>query len=103
MCTKGKALKSNQIKSNQIITLFRILRIPPFVNNKGKDVNSDWLSDQWGEQSVLGHAQFHKGRMKGDDPEMDTAQTSKRLDGRLALLEKLRKIFTDSIPHKTTL
>ena len=26
--------------------LFGILRIPPFVNHKGKDVNSDWLADQ---------------------------------------------------------
>ena len=48
--------------------LFGILRIPPFVNHKGNDVNSDWLADQWDERSVLGHAQFHKGRMKGDDP-----------------------------------
>ena len=34
--------------------LFRILQIPPFVNHKGKDVNSDWLADQWDEQSVWG-------------------------------------------------
>ena len=39
--------------------------------------------------------------MKGDDPAIDTAQTPKCLDGRLALLEKLRKTFTDSIPNKT--
>ena len=38
--------------------------------------------------------------MKGDDPEIDTAQTPKRLKGRLALLEKIRKTFTDSIPNK---
>ena len=37
-------------------SLFGILRIPPFVNHKGKDVNSDWLADQWDERSVLGHA-----------------------------------------------
>ena len=36
--------------------------------HKGKVVNSDWLADQSDERSVLGHAQFHKGRMKGDDP-----------------------------------
>ena len=29
--------------------LFGILRIPPFVNDKGKEVNSDWLADQWDE------------------------------------------------------
>ena len=48
----------------------------------------------------MGHAQFHKGRMKGDDPEIDTAQTPKRFDRRLALLGKTRKTFTDSIPNK---
>ena len=60
-----------------------------FVVHKGKYINSDWLADQWDEQSVSGHAQIHKGRMKGDFPEMDTAQTPKRLDGRLALLQKI--------------
>ena len=83
-----------------LLFLFRILRIPPFVNHKGNDVNSDWLADQWDERSVLGHAQFHKGRMKGDDPEIDTAQTPKRFDRRLVLLGKTRKTFTDSIPNK---
>ena len=77
-----------------------ILQIPPFVNHKGKVVNSDWFADQWDERSVLGHAQFHKGRMKGDDPEIHTAQTPKRFDGRLALLEKTLQTFTDSIPNK---
>ena len=39
--------------------------------------------------------------MKGDDDlEIDTAQTSKRLDGHLALLEKMRKTFTPRIPNK---
>ena len=51
--------------------LFGILRIPPFVNHKGKDVNSDSLAGQWDERSVLGHARINKGRMKGDDPEID--------------------------------
>ena len=51
-------------------------------------------------RSVLGHAQIHKGRMKGDDPEIDTAHTPKRFDKRLAHLEKIRKTFTDSIPNK---
>ena len=83
----------------QTTNLFGILRIPPFVNHKGNDVNSDWLADQWDERSVLGHAQFHKGRRKGDDPEIDTAQTPKRFDRRLALLGKTRKTFTDSIPN----
>ena len=45
------------------------------------NLNSDWLADQWNERSVLGHAQFDKGS-KGDDPEIDTAQTPKRFDGR---------------------
>ena len=84
-------------------TLFGILQIPPFVNYKGKDVNSDWLADQWDERSVSGHAQFHTGRMKGENPEIDTAQTPKRFDGRLALLEKIRKTFTSSIPNKTSI
>ena len=34
--------------------------MPPFVNHKGKDVNSDWLAGQWDERSVLGHAQIDK-------------------------------------------
>ena len=80
--------------------LLGILRIPPFVNHKGKHVNSDWLADQWDERSVLGHARIHKGRMKGDDPEIDTAQTPKRFDECLAVQEKIRKTFTDSIPNK---
>ena len=63
--------------------LFGILRIPPFVNHKGKDANSNWLADQWDEQSILRHMQFHKGRMKGDDPEIDTAQTLKCFDRHL--------------------
>ena len=70
------------------------------MNHKGKDVNSDWLAHQWDERSVLGHAQFFKGRMKGDDHEIDTAQTQKRFDGRLALLEKIRATFSDSILNK---
>ena len=37
---------------------------------------------------------------EGDDPEIDTAQTRKCLDGRLALLENIQKTFTDSIPNK---
>ena len=59
----------------------------PFSNHEGKDVNSDWLTDQWDEQSVLSHAHFHKGRMKGDDPEINIAETPMHLDGHLALLE----------------
>ena len=70
--------------------LCRILRIHPFVNHRGKDVNSDWLADQWDERSVLGHAQINKGRMKGDDPQLDTAQTPKRFDRRLALQENIQ-------------
>ena len=60
------------------------------VNQKGKDVNSDWLADHWDERSVLRHAQFYNGRMKGDDPEINTAQTQNRFDGFLALLEKIQ-------------
>ena len=37
------------------------------MNDKGKDVNPDWLADQSDERSVLGHARVNKGRMKGDD------------------------------------
>ena len=70
------------------------------MNRKGKDVNSNWLVDQWDERSVLGHARIDKGRMKGDDPEIDIAQTPKRLDGHLTLQEKIRKTFADCIPNK---
>ena len=75
--------------------MFGILRIPPLVNHKGKDINSDWFADQWDERSVLGHARFHKGRMKGDDPEIGTAQTPKRFDRRLALLEETDSAETE--------
>ena len=78
--------------------LFGILRIPPFVNHKGKSLNSDWLADQWDERRVLGHAQIYKERMNGDDSEIDTTQTPKRLDECLDLLEKIRRTFTDIIP-----
>ena len=77
--------------------MFGITQIPPFVNHKGKDFNSDSLADQQDEQSVLGHVQIYKGRMKGDDPEIDTALTPKCFGRRLALPEKIQKTFTDSI------
>ena len=70
------------------------------MNHKRKDVNSDWLAGQWDERSVLGHARIRKGRTKGDDREIDTAQTSKRFDGNLALQEQIRKTFADSISNK---
>ena len=69
------------------------------MNDKGKDVNSDWLADQWDERSVLGHARVNKGRMKGDDPQIDTAQNPKRFDWRLVLQGKIQKTFADSIPN----
>ena len=40
----------------------------------------------------MGHVRFHKGRMKGDDPDIDNAQTPKRFDGRLALLETSERL-----------
>ena len=40
--------------------------------------------------------------MKVDDPEIDIAQTPKRLDGRLALLMKIPKTFNHSIPNTST-
>ena len=80
--------------------LFGILRIPPFVNDKGKDVNSDWLASQWDERSVLGHAPINKGRMKGDDPKIDTAQTQSASTGIWLFRRKIRKTFPDSIPNK---
>ena len=69
------------------------------MNHKGKDVNSNWLADQWDERSVLGHARINRGRMKGDNPEIDIAQTPKCFDGRLAHQEKIRKTFADSSPN----
>ena len=70
-----------------LASLFGILQITPFVNHKGKDVNSDWLADQWDEQSILGHAQVHKGWMKGNDSDINTVHSPKRLDRRLTLSE----------------
>ena len=63
------------------------------MNDKGKDVNSDWLADQCDERSVLGHARVNKGRMNGDDHQIDTAQTPKRFDWRLTLQGKIQKTF----------
>ena len=83
--------------------LVGILRASPFVNHKGKDVSSDWLAVQWDDRSVLRHAQFHKGRMKCDDPEIDSAQTPKSFDGHLAPLERIRRTFINSIPNKSQL
>ena len=75
----------------------------PFVNHKGKDVKSDWHPDQWDKQSALGYVQVHNRGTKGDYPEVDTAQTQKRLNGLLALLEKIRKTFTDSNQNMSNL
>ena len=66
------------------------------------EIDSDCFADQWDERNGLGHAQFYQERMKGDDPEIDTAQIPKRFDGHLALLEKTLKTFTNSIPNKST-
>ena len=52
-----------------------------------------------GRRSVLRLVQVHKGRMKDYDHEIDIAQIPKQLDERLALLENIRKTFTDSIPN----
>ena len=57
----------------------------PFCESQRKDVKSDWLAGQLDERSVLGHAQINKGRTKGDDPEIDTAQTPKRFNRNMAL------------------
>ena len=76
------------------------MRTPPFVDNSAKDVNSDWLADQWDERSVLGHVRIHKRKMKEDDPANATAQNPKHLDGGIALLKKFRKTFTDSFMKK---
>ena len=53
-----------------------------------------------GRAKRFGHGQINKERMKGDDPQIDTTQTPKRFDGRLALHEKIQKTFADSIPNK---
>ena len=85
---------------NSVQFLLGILRIPAFVNHKRRDINSDWLVGQWDERSVLGHAQINNGRMKGDDPSIDTAQTPKRFGGRLAPQGRIQNTFAGSIPNK---
>ena len=52
-----------------------------------------------GRAKHFGDAKINKGRMKGGDPEIDTAHTPKRFGGRLALQEKIRKTFANSIPN----
>ena len=64
----------------------------PFVNHKRKDVNTDWLAVQWNERSILGHARITKGRMKGDDPQIDNAQIPKRFDGRWLFRRKSERL-----------
>ena len=54
------------------------------MNHKGKDVNSGSLVNK-DERSILGHVQISKGRMNGDNSEIDTARTPKCFDGRLVL------------------
>ena len=78
-----------KIMWKKTVLLFRILPIPPIVNHKGKEGNSDWLADQWDKSNVLWHAASHKGRMKSNYPEIYSAQTPKRFDRLLALLEKI--------------
>ena len=80
---------NKKFRLNLSLVLFGILRIPPFAKHKGTDVNFDCLADEWEEGTVLGHAQIHKRKMKGDDPAIETALAAKCLDGRLALLEKI--------------
>ena len=67
------------------------IRIPPIVNHKVKDVNSDWLADQWNELPVicwdLGlilHGFQSASLLTG-------LLEPKRLNRRLAFLEKIRK------------
>ena len=67
------------IKSFIFILIYIITILLFFGSGTQGNVNSDWFADQWGERSILGHAQIHKGKMKGDDPEIDTTQTPKRM------------------------
>ena len=69
------------------------------MNNKEKDLNSDWLADQWDERSVLRHARVNNGRMKGDDPQIDIAQTPKALRLASGSSGENPKTFADSIPN----
>ena len=50
-------------------------------------------------EAFWGMRELTKERMKGDDPEIDTAQTPKRFDWRLALQGE-NPTFADSIPNK---
>ena len=47
--------------------------------------------------------QINKGKMKNDDLEIDTLQTPKRFEGRLALQERILKTFADNIPNKNSI
>ena len=73
-CTKftGLQLKIRSVSDSTFPEIVWDNANSPFCKSQSKDVNSDWLADEWNERSVLGHAQIHKGRMKGDDPEIDT-------------------------------
>ena len=58
--TSGPNRTQSGTNFQKLILLVRDTANSPFVNHKGKDVNSDWFADQWDERSVLGHAQVHK-------------------------------------------
>ena len=64
----------------------------PFLDHKRKDINSGWLADQKDKRSVLGHVQYQKGRIKGYDHEIDTAQTQKRFNGLWLLWRKAARL-----------
>ena len=64
-------------------------------NHKGKDFDSQRLADQW--PSVLGHAQLHNRRTKGDDLEIHTPHSPQHIVRRLALQEKIWRTFLESI------
>ena len=53
-------------------------------------------------EAFLGACAISQRKDEGDDPEIDTAQTPKRFNWRLALVEKIRKTFTDSITNNIT-
>ena len=72
--------------------LFEILQTLPFVDHKGREVNSDRLPDQWDERCVLGLARIHREEIKADGPEITTAHNPKFFDGGPALQEQIWKL-----------
>ena len=62
-------------------------------------MNSDRLADKWDKQSIRRACSNSRRKMREYDPKVAAAHNSKILEGGLALLGKIQKTISDSIPN----